>query len=184
MIQKEKEYLSIFENKVQQAVYELLRNGKKIDERMPDMPDIDGKWEEIGAAYLTDGVREFNGYPLVSLGWMMYVGMAVAHLWDKDWEKHSRNENLYTDLRDKRGYDCMDEYIREDVLHLNAKTYKATEELCGRCAQTVYDIIMHEHLEPGTTLAFHAYVRALKVLYRLGAATELYRLGYKMTQVS
>jgi len=23
--------------------------------------------------------------PLASLGWMMYIGMAVAKMWDEDW---------------------------------------------------------------------------------------------------
>ena len=35
-----------------------------------------------------------------------------------EWAIYSKIENLYAYLRDKRGYDAMDEYIREDVLLL------------------------------------------------------------------
>ena len=37
-----------------------------------------------------------------------------------EWAIYSKIENLYAYLRDKRGYDAMDEYIREDVLLLKA----------------------------------------------------------------
>ncbi|EJW95166.1 hypothetical protein EVA_16728, partial [gut metagenome] len=42
-------------------------------------PDVENKWTEIGAAYLADGVREFNTYPTVSLGWCMFLGMAMLN---------------------------------------------------------------------------------------------------------
>lgn len=61
----------------------LLSKGK-IDERLPECPDIEGKWEEMAQAYLPDGIREFNAYPTVSLGWMMFLGMAMAKFWDED----------------------------------------------------------------------------------------------------
>lgn len=183
MTQIEEQYLETFSKKVHTAVFGLLREKGKIDERMPDMPDIEEKWSGVATAYIPDGVREFNGYPLVSLGWVMYVGMAVAHLWDKDWERFAEREDLYAMLRDKRGYDCMDEYIREEILHLSAAEYKEAEQLCGTCAQTVYNMIMHEHIEPSTPMAFQAYVKCIHVLYTMGAAVELLRLGYKMTPI-
>lgn len=184
MTPTENQYLDTFGQKVRNAVFDLLREYGKIDERMPDMPDIEEKWSQIATAYLPDGVREFNGYPLVSLGWVMYVGMAIAHLWDKDWERYAEREDLYPLLRDKRGYDSMDEYIRQEILHLDTAGYKAAEDLCGKCSQMVHDMIMHEHIEPSTPIAFHAYVRAIHVLYSMGAAVELYRLGYKMTKLN
>ena len=84
----------------------------------PGYPDVEDKWEEIAKAYIPDGIREFNDFPSASLGWMMYIGMAVAKFWDAEWEIYSKIEDLYAYMRDKRGYDAMDEYIREDVLLL------------------------------------------------------------------
>ena len=101
----------------------LLSKGK-IDERLPECPDIEGKWEEMAQAYLPDGIREFNAYPTVSLGWMMFLGMAMAKFWDEDWEKYGAMPNLYEWIRAHRGFDCMDEYILEDrVFKIASKSY-------------------------------------------------------------
>ena len=121
-------------------------------------------WEQIAKAYIPDGIKEFNDFPSASLGWMMYIGMAVAKFfavqsgkaerWDAEWEVlelreqsdacinsaeipelrsptrslsrqnstegqiYSKIDDLYAYMRDKRGYDAMDEYIREDVILL------------------------------------------------------------------
>ena len=176
-------YLDTFEKNVKMALFEYLHQHQRIDERMPDAPDIEEQWHDIAEAYMPDGVREFQGYPLVSLGWMMYVGMAVAKLWDTDWENTIKKDNIYTYLRDLRGFDCMDEVIREDILGLKGEAYKAEEKIVGDCAQIVLNLIRHEQIEPSTPLAYHAYIRALHQLYLMGAATELFRLGYKMTKV-
>lgn len=55
---------------------------KEVDERQPECPDVEEKWEEIAKAYIPDGIREFQDFPSASLGWMMYIGMAVAQLWN------------------------------------------------------------------------------------------------------
>ena len=41
------------------------------------------------------------------------IGMAVAKMWDTEWEIYSKVDDLYTYMRDKRDYDHLDEYIRE-----------------------------------------------------------------------
>jgi phosphoserine phosphatase len=114
---------------------------------------------------------------------MMYIGMAVAKMWDTDWELYSKVEDLYVYMRDKRGYDSMDEYIRQDVLLLEGADYTALEKTVGECAQRVYNALMHQGLEPGTREAFDAYVACLHQLYLMGAAMQLRRLGYHMTAV-
>ena len=43
----------------------------KVDERLPEAPDIEELWQKIGESYLPDGMREFNAYPTVSLGCRM-----------------------------------------------------------------------------------------------------------------
>ncbi len=117
-----------------------------------------------------EGMREFQDFPSASLGWMMYIGMAVAKMWDTEWEVmeqreqsdaridsaesrqnstegqiYSKIEDLYAYMRDKRGYDQMDEYISEEV---------------------------------------NGYVACLHQLYLMGAAVQLKRMGYHMTKMN
>ena len=99
------------EEKFKNNLVSYLQEHGLVDEILPDAIDIEGKWLEIAQAYLPDGTREFSAYPTVSLGWMMYVGMAVAKYWDEDWELYNKVENLYTYLRDRIDYDHMDDYI-------------------------------------------------------------------------
>lgn len=183
MENQHEKYITEFESHLHDAMFERLSTAGKIDSRMPDMPDIEECWEKIARSYLPDGVKEFTNYPLVSLGWMMYIGMAIAHLWDEDWEKYSKDTDIYMTLRDKRGYDTMDEYIREEVLGMKGEAYSDAEKFVGNISQTVHHTLMREHLEPATSLAFHAYVACLHQMYLFGAAVELYALGYKMHKV-
>ena len=183
MEDKEKEYLDHFEQDLHTKLFQLLTSKQRIGERMPQMPDIEDLFQTLATSYLQDGVREFSAYPLVSLGWMMYIGMAVAHAWDADWENFCKQPDAYLSLRDKRGYDCMDEYIREDVLKLKGTDYDNEEKLVQECAGIVHSHLRHERIEPSTPRAFHAYVRCLRQLYLHGAATELHRIGYKMMKI-
>ena len=172
-----------FENKLSKDLHQYLIAMGKVDERMPECPDVEEKWEPIAQSYLVDGIREFADYPTVSLGWMMYLGMAVAKFWDAEWEIYSKIEDLYLYIRDKRGYDCMDEYVREEVLLLEGDDYDALEKLVGECASRVHNALLHQHLEPGTKEAFNGYVVCLQQLYLMGAAVQLKRMGYHMTKM-
>ena len=96
-----------FEEQLHQDLHQFLQSMKEVDERLPECPDVEDKWEEIAKAYIPDGIREFNDFPSASLGWMMYIGMAVAKFWDAEWEIYSKIEDLYAYMRDKRGYDAM-----------------------------------------------------------------------------
>ena len=44
--------------------------------------------------------------------------------------------------------------------------------------------LMHQRIEPGTKEAFDAYVSCLHQLYLFGAAMQLKRMGYHMTQMN
>lgn len=172
-----------FEIELNKDLHQYLLSLNEVDERMPECPDVESKWETIAKAYLPDGVREFNDYPTVSLGWMMYIGMAVAKMWDTEWEIYSKIDDLYAYIRDKRGYDNMDDYIREEVLYLKDADYTQIEKLTGECASRVYNALMHQHIEPGTEKAFYAYVSCLHQLYLMGLAVQLKRMGYHMTKI-
>ena len=172
-----------FEDILRKDLHQYLQSLGEVDERFPECPDVEGKWDVLAQAYMTDGVREFQQYPSASLGWMMYIGMAVAKMWDTEWEIYSKIEDLYAYMRDKRGYDHLDEYIREEVLLLQGDDYNKLEQLTGECASRVYNALMHQHLEPGTKAAFAGYISCLHQLYLMGAAIQLKRMGYRMTKV-
>lgn len=177
-----------FEENIKADLHSYLMARGEVEERPAEAPDIEEKWEDLANSYMTDGVREFADYPTVSLGWMMYVGMAVARLWDEDWERYSALDDLYEHLRAPRGYDAMDEHIREDVLGIKADgdfagEFAALERLVGECAGRTYNHLRHSGYEAGTKDAFMAYVACLHQLYLMGAAVQLKRMGYRMTKI-
>lgn len=169
------------EETVKNNLYEYLLSLGNVDERLPECPDVADKWRVMAEAYLPDGVREFNGYPTVSLGWMMFVGMAMVQFWDEDWQRYADKNDIYEQLRDARGYDCLDEYILEDVLRLDCAERTAISALVGECASRALSILKGAGIEPGTEEAFRAYIACLHQLYLFGAAVRLKRLGYHMT---
>lgn len=173
-----------FEEIVHKDLHQYLLSMKEVDERLPECPDVIDKWKDIAQAYLPDGIREFICYPTASLGWMMFLGMAIAKCWDTEWEIYSKLPDVYAYIRDKRGYDEMDEYILEEVLLLKDDDYKATDKLVGECASRVHHALMRQQIEPGTKEAFYAYVTCLRQLYLFGVATQLHRMGYHMTKVN
>ena len=173
-----------FEDKLHQDLHQFLLMLAEVDDRLPECPDVEEKWENIAQSYIPDGIREFGDYPTVSLGWMMYIGMAVAKYWDSEWEIYSKLPDLYVYMRDKREYDSMDEYIREEVLQLTGCEYTALEKMVGECASRVYNALMRQQIEPGTNEAFNAYVSCLHQLYLMGAAVQLKRMGYHMTKMN
>lgn len=173
-----------FEETLHKDLHQYLSAMHEVDERLPECPDIEEKWESIARSYIPDGIREFQDYPSASLGWMMYVGMAIAKIWDTEWEVYSKIDDLYAYIRNKRGYDRMDEYIRSEMLLLKGEGFTATEKTVGECASRVYNALMHQNLEPGTKEAFNGYISCLHQLYLMGAAMQLKRMGYHMTKVN
>jgi phosphoserine phosphatase len=86
-------------------------------------------------------------------------------------------------MRDRRDYDSMEEYIREDVQLLRGIAYTVLERVTGEWASRVYNALMHQRIEPGTKEAFDAYVACLHQLYLFGVAMQLKRMGYHMTKL-
>lgn len=172
-----------FEDIIKKDLHLYLMSIDEVDRQLPECPDVEGKWESIAKAYLPDGIREFNGYPTVSLGWMMYVGMAVAKMWDTEWEIYSKIDDLYAYIRNKRGYDRMDDYIREEVLYLKGADFTLVEKITGECASRAYNFLMRQRIEPGTKEAFFGYLACLHQLYLMGIAVQLKRMGYHMTRI-
>lgn len=172
-----------FEEAIHKNLKQYLLGVKAIDERMPECPDVTDKWEAVGSSYIPDGAREYRDYPAASLGWMMYIGMAVAKLWDDEWEIYSQIEDLYVYMRDKCGYDNLDEYISEDVLMVRGEEQERLAQMVDECATRVNYALMHEQIEPGTKEAFDAYITCLRQLYLFGMAVQLKRMGYHMERI-
>lgn len=188
---EEKEYLDKYEQSLTGELLKVCTQQGYLAGQLLPSEDLDEKWEQIAQPYLGDAIKEIAAYPTVAVGWMMYMGMAVAHYWDVDWALYGKMENLYEYVRDKRGFDCMDEHIREKVLGLSPKDkpedgklrneYDALEELVHMLSTIGLTRIRREQIEPQSPLAFRVYVRTIHALYLIGASVELYRLGYKMT---
>lgn len=173
--------VSNFEDKVRKDLVDFLISKGALDKHVPECPDVEEKWALIARSYVPDGAREFQDYPVVSLGWMMFMGMAMAYYWDEDWEKNAGRTDYYTELRDKRGYDQFDETVTEDLLGYTGEAAAKVTDLVAECASRVYSLLNHEHLEPGTEAALGAWLAALHQLYLAGMAMELNALGYHMT---
>lgn len=177
-----------YDNPVEQRfhddLYGYLRTLDLVDERMPEAPDLDDLWFKIGQSYMTDGIREYNtGYPSVALGWMMFIGMAVAKYWDVEWEVYGKVPDLYVYLRDRIDFDHMDDYILDKVLCLDADTRKKMNDAVAESASRTYNMMSHMCLEPGTAAAMRAFTAALHQMYVMGVAVEFKALGYHMTKL-
>lgn len=171
-----------FEEKVKKDLHQYLVKMERVDEKLPECPDVEELWPGVERAYMPDAVREFTDYPIVSLGWIMFVGMGLAKYWDIDWEKYGKEngEKLYTDMRDAKGYDNMDDYILYDVLQLDKEEGEKVSDIVGECAARVLSAIQHSGIEAGTEEAVEAFRGALHALYIMGMAMELNALGYHM----
>lgn len=172
----ENEYLRQYEECLKQNLLQALRSKGLLPANgpIPSTPDIDERWESLAESYITDGVKEVAKYPLVSLGWAMYLGLALAKYWDDGWMIYSKLPNIYHHLRDVRGFDYMDEVVRFDLLKWDC------EEIVRSCSQMALDQIRHEQIEPASPRAYYVYARSVKVLYLIGASMGLYHLGYNM----
>lgn len=147
---------------------------------MPSSDDLEEKWRELAPDYLNDAVGEYNAYPLSALAWAAYVGLAQTQLWEEDWQ-HNRLRG-YRSLQGGNGFDDMDENILLNILHLPLDCPEA-ESLADRlrlCAEMADSRMKHEGVEPGTVDAFYLFVRTVRVMYRIGVALGLARLGYRM----
>ena len=105
--------------------------------------------------------------------------MAVANGWDKDWA--TAQKVTYQSFYGADGFDDMDEHIVRDILGLPLESPEAEkiEAMMRSCAHTAMNFIRREDTEAQTTKAFYLFARTTRVLFRIGAALELKRLGYK-----
>lgn len=179
-----KDYLDNFEEKLQQEILRLCTNYKFLDGKLLATDDIDDYWQVLAPEYIADAVEQVQEYPTVSVAWAAYLGIAVAFGWDIDWNTISKAK--YKDFYGEQGFDDMDEHLIRDIvgISLDSEEAKNLEEMIRRCAQKAIGLIRHEQIEPQSPVAFHVFTRAVRVMYRTGAAIQLKRMGYKFEKVN
>lgn len=181
---EQQEYYTNYQQTLLNSLTNLCVEQKRLSRGvLPETIDITEKWDVIAPSYITDASKEIAKYPAVSLGWAMYLGMAVAKYWDTDWAIYGKHPNIYEHIRNKRGFDYLDEVVRGEILGLEGDEYQKIEDFVLSCSRLALDKIRHEGIEPSTPAAFFVYTLSCKVLYTIGAAVELQRLGYKMEKM-
>ncbi len=141
-------------------------------------PDIDASWVRYAPPFFADAVRNFNAYPEYCLACAGYLGMAVASLWDKDWERYA--DTQYSFFLGDRGFDDMDDHITGTILQDGTRSVCAMEAVSANA----YHFLMKESPEPGTADAYKLFLATEEIVYRVGAAIELCRLGYRLEKVA
>ena len=180
----DKEYLDSFEDKLQEELLRLCTSYNMLDGKLLATDDIDNQWNVLAPEYMVDAVGQINEYPTVSVAWAAYLGLAIAYGWDTDWNFISKA--AYQSFYGEQGFDDMDEHIVRDLLGIPLDSEEALnlEGMIRRSAQTAVALIRAEQIEPQSPMAFYVFARAVKVLFRIGAAIELKRLGYKFEKVA
>ena len=178
------EYFDTFENNLLQELMKLSTSHKMLEGTLLSSEDLDERWKEYAPEYMADAVPQLNSFPAAAIAWAGYVGMAVAHRWDKNWELYATEP--YEKLHGEQGFDDMDEHIVQNILGLALDSEEAhkIEEMMRRAANTAITYIRREEVEAQTTKAFYIFARTTRVLFRIGAAMELHRLGYKFEKVN
>lgn len=181
LVDRQLEYLHKYEleltRKLLSVAYDLRCGGQQLY----SSDDLDKVWTVIAPEYMVDAVPNVAEYPMVAIAWAGYIGMALAHLWDKDWTVVTSSPDVYKMLSVPRGFDAMDEYIVEEVLGYEFDSPAASrfENLMRSLSETALAQIRREQVEPQSEMAFHVFARTVRALFSVGASCELYRLGYK-----
>lgn len=178
------DYFVQYEERLKQILLEQATQAGWLKGQWLEAEELDLKWKEMAPEYMADAVPEITHYPMVSIAWAGYLGVALAHLWDTDWDRCSQQQELYAALRNPRGFDAMDEYIIEEILNLSLESpeYKKMEAALQSLSESALTLIRREQINPQTTDAFHIYSHTVKVMYKLGVAIEMRRLGYNFTK--
>ncbi len=176
-------FLNRFEEKIQNELLRICTSRGMLGGILLETDDITGHWDVLAPEYVADAVTQIADYPTVSVAWAGYLGLAVAHGWDKNWQECLKTP--YKAYYGEQGFDDMDEHIVQHVLglSLDSKQAQDLEAIIRACAQMAVTLIRREQIEPQSAMAFHVFARAIKVMYRIGAALELKRLGYKFEEM-
>ncbi len=180
---EELEYYNNYEKFLEQELLKFCTSAQMLEGTMLGSEDIDDKWNTYANDYMADAIEQINSYPQVSMAWAFYMGLAVAQWWDTDWLANKDNE--YTKFYGTRGFDNLDDHIVMAILGLDLDSEEAQKitSTAYSCAQLCIGIIRKENIEFGSAKAFYILSRTVKVMYKIGAAVQLNRLGYKFQKL-
>ncbi len=173
----------MFQERLEKEMLRICTDAGMLEGILLRSEDIDQKWKELAPEYIADGVKEIAAYPTVSIAWAGYIGMAVACWWNRDWKR--LKDQPYSVLLGPNGFDDMDDHILKDILGLlpEGKQAQQITAVMQSCAQTAVTFIRQEQIEPQSKRAFYVYARTVQVMFSIGAAVELCRLGYEMKKL-
>ena len=172
--------LDRFEQVLQDGLLKVCASCSLLEADLLSSPDIDAKWEnDFIEPYVGDAVVNFNDYPNAALGFAAYLGMGVAHYWDEDWLEH--RDCTYKSFYGSQGFDNMDDHIVGDILRLDSVLADKLKSGLLSLVEATLGLISHEGIETQTKDGFFVLSRCYTVFYRIGAAVELRRLGYRKT---
>ena len=124
-------YLERYEKNLTDRLLRLCTEMGALNGQLLETPDLETVWEAVAQPYVADALPEIPKYPTVAIGWMGFVGMALAHLWETGWTPCAQHpERIYPALRNARGFDALDDHILDDVLGLRTYAWNASG-LCG-----------------------------------------------------
>ena len=180
------ELFNKFEEKLETSLIEIATAKGMLDGKLYIVDELVEKWDEIAPEYLADAIKEIKDYPTVAIAWSGYIGMGIASLWDTVWEDYSKRSNIYAEFSAPRGFDCMDEYVLEEMLNLQLESQEAVEleNLMRSLSNTALTLIRKENIEPMSSDAFYIYARTIKIMFKIGVSVILKKLGYKYEKVT
>ena len=186
MEDKDLQFLNSFTEKLSDTLVKQCTADGMLDGKMLLVEELNEKWRAAAPSYMADAVPEIAKYPLVAIAWAMYEGMAAAVLWDKEWKRYEGVEDIHKMLTEPRGFDCMDEYITEILLTtpLNTPEAEKLEDMVRTTAEWAQSLIRKEGIEAQSVMAFHVFARTTKVMFALGVAVQLRRMGYNYVKVN
>ena len=183
-IQAPSEFLDRFEEQLTQQLLRLCTAARALSGQLLETPDFEAVWPEVCTPYLGDAVPEIAKYPTAAIGWMGFVGLAIAQRWDNDWSVATEDPHALYPALLAQGFDALDDYVLDHVLAItDAEERAQLHQLVRTCAEAAHAALRREGIEPQSPMAFHTYVRTLHVMYRLGIALQLHRLGYKFEKI-
>lgn len=178
------EFLNSFETTLQKELLKICTTNGMLSGTLLESADIEQRWHDLAPEYMTDAVKEIAQYPTVALVWAAYLGMGIANGWHADWDKCRMK--TYSEFYGSRGFDDMDDNILFNIIGLHEESNEANrvKEIMRIVGDYTLSQIQHSGIEPQSIMAFHTFARACKVLFRIGAAIELNRLGYEYKAVT
>ncbi len=175
---EEREYFDKYEERLDDQLLRLCTERGMLGGRLIEVGEAEEAWNAMAPEYMADAVGQINSWPAYTLALAGYIGMAVAQLWDKDWE--GSQPIIYRALLGPRGFDYADEHLLGSVLGYLPDTEEAArrEATMRACAHTAMGQIRHEEVEGQTSKALYILARSARSMFRIGLALELHSLGY------